>query len=98
CGSLFRLRLDDELDAPVGRQKLQGSSGNVRRRQRRISREILSEVVRVTSREIEIRVQLIGLAAEAADTLHLAVEPRLDLVLRALQLPCVGARRAARDA
>ena len=38
----------------------------------------------------EIGVQLVGLAAVAADTFHLPVERRLDLVHRALNFPCIG--------
>ena len=43
-----------------------------------------------------IRVQLVGLAAEAADALGLAQERRLDLVQRPLQLARLGRRPASR--
>ena len=77
------LRLDDELDAPLERQPLGGGGLHVGRRQRRVAREILGEVVGAAAGG-EVRVELVGLAAESADALHAAVERRLDLVQRAL--------------
>src|SRR6187401_3410808 len=84
-GPSLCLRLDDELDAPIGGQPLNRRGLNVRGTERRVSREVLSEVVRPAARE-HIGVQLIGLAAEAADTLHASIERRLRLVDRALHL------------
>ena len=55
----------------------------------RVAREILGEEIRAGAGEV-VGVQLVRLAAEAADAVHAPVERRLDLIDRALTSRSVG--------
>src|SRR5438477_4975801 len=70
-----------ELDAAIARQEPLRGRADVGRREGAVPREVLVEPVRIACRGV-IRVQLIGLAAEAADPFHAAEERRFDLIDR----------------
>src|SRR4029453_5210862 len=74
-------RFDDNLPSFFERQKLRRRCPDVGRREGAVAAQVLVEPVGV-ARLGEITVQLIRLAAEAAEALHAVVERRFNLVER----------------